>query len=80
MPPLRKRDAGKLVRLSPLPPGTMRDCGLLFPSINDDLRARSVLDKPFRHVLKELGWPVRLTPRGTQDSLPAGGPPWPGGV
>src|SRR5580658_6677812 len=30
-----------------LPPGAMRDCGLLFPSINGDMRARSVLDKPF---------------------------------
>jgi len=47
-----------------LPRGKMRECGLLFPSINGDMRARSVLDKPFHHVLEELGWSVRLTPRG----------------
>ena len=28
------------------------------------MRSRSALDKPFRDVLKALGWTIRLTPRG----------------
>jgi integrase len=36
----------------------------LFPSVTGGLRARSVLDKPFRAVLKALKWEIRLTPRG----------------
>jgi hypothetical protein len=47
-----------------LPPGPMRDSDLLFPATNGKLRSRSVLDKPFRHVLNVLGWSLRLTPRG----------------
>ncbi len=47
-----------------LPEGPMRDSDLLFPATTGGMRSRSVLDKPFRHVLKELGWSLRLTPRG----------------
>jgi integrase len=47
-----------------LPPGPMADSDLLFPSIKGGMRSRSVLDKPFRRVLKALGWKVRLTPKG----------------
>jgi hypothetical protein len=47
-----------------LPPGPMRDSIFLFPSTTGGMRSRSTLDKPFRDVLKTLGWTVRLTPRG----------------
>jgi hypothetical protein len=47
-----------------LPPGPMAESDLLFPSRTGRMRARSVLDKPFRRVLKALGWKLRLTPRG----------------
>jgi hypothetical protein len=47
-----------------LPPGPMRDSDLLFPSIHGGMRTRSVLDKPFRRVLKALDWKLRLTPKG----------------
>jgi hypothetical protein len=47
-----------------LPLGPMRDSDLLFPATNGGMRARSVLDKPFRNVLKALRWTLRLTPRG----------------
>jgi hypothetical protein len=46
-----------------LPPGPMADSDLLFPAITGGMRTRSVLDKPFRRVLKTLGWKVRLTPK-----------------
>jgi hypothetical protein len=42
----------------------MRDSVFLFPSTTGGMRSRSALDKPFRDVLKALGWTVRLTPRG----------------
>ncbi len=47
-----------------LPRGPMRDSIFLFPSTTGGMRSRSALDKPFRDVLKALGWTVRLTPRG----------------
>ena len=47
-----------------LPPGPMQDSDLLFPATTGGMRSRSVLDKPFRHVLRDLGWTLRLTPRG----------------
>jgi hypothetical protein len=47
-----------------LPHGPMRDSGYLFPSTTGGMRSRSVLDKPFRRVLKALGWKVRFTPKG----------------
>jgi hypothetical protein len=47
-----------------LPEGPMRDSAYLFPSTRGGMRSRSVLDKPFRDVLKALKWTVRLTPRG----------------
>ncbi len=47
-----------------LPPGPMADSNLLFPATTGAMRSRSVLDKPFRHVLKSLGWKVRVTRKG----------------
>lgn len=47
-----------------LPPGLMRESIFLFPSITGGMRSRSVLDKPFRDVLKALGWTIKLTPKG----------------
>ncbi len=47
-----------------LPPGPMADSDLLFPATTGGMRSRSALDKPFRHVLKSLGWKVRVTPKG----------------
>lgn len=47
-----------------LPEGPMRDSNLLFPAITGGTRSRSVLDKPFRRVLRELGWTLKLTPKG----------------
>ena len=47
-----------------LPPGPMQDSDLLCPATTGGMRSRSVLDKPFRHVLRDLGWTLRLTPRG----------------
>jgi hypothetical protein len=47
-----------------LPPGPMRDSDLLFPATHGGLRTRSVLDKPFRRVLKALDWNLKLTPKG----------------
>ncbi len=34
----------------------------LFPSTTGGLRSRSALDKPFRRVVKSLGWTLRVTP------------------
>ncbi len=34
----------------------MADSDLLFPATTGGMRSRSALDKPFRHVLKSLGW------------------------
>jgi hypothetical protein len=36
----------------------------LLPSTTGGMRSRSVLDKPFRDVLKALGWTVKVTPKG----------------
>ncbi|MFI5298793.1 MAG: tyrosine-type recombinase/integrase [Polyangiales bacterium] len=47
-----------------LPEGKMRESVYLFPSTKGELRSRSALDKPFRDVVKALGWDLRLTPRG----------------
>lgn len=47
-----------------LPEGRMRNSDLLFPATTGGFRARSVLDKPFRKVLKALGWSLKLTPSG----------------
>ncbi len=49
--------------LAALPPGPMRESVFLFPSTTGGMRSRSALDKPFRDVLKALGWSVRVTPR-----------------
>lgn len=46
-----------------LPEGPMRESVYLFPSTKGGMRTHSVLDKPFRHVLEELGWVTRVTPR-----------------
>jgi hypothetical protein len=47
-----------------LPDGAMKSSELLFPSTLGGMRARSVLDKPFREVLAALKFKLRLTPRG----------------
>jgi hypothetical protein len=47
-----------------LPLGSMRASVYLFPSTTGGMRSRSVLDKPFRDVLKALGWTIKLTPKG----------------
>jgi hypothetical protein len=47
-----------------LPKGPMGKSPYLFPSATGGMRSRSVLDKPFRDVLKALGWTLKLTPRG----------------
>jgi hypothetical protein len=47
-----------------LPVGPMRASSYLFPSTTGGMRSRSVLDKPFRDVLKALGWTLKLTPKG----------------
>lgn len=47
-----------------LPEGPMRDSLYLFPSMTGGMRARTVLVKPFRDVLKTLGWTLRITPKG----------------
>jgi hypothetical protein len=47
-----------------LPRGPMRDSEYLFPSTTGGMRSRSALDKPFRDVLKALGWTMKLTPKG----------------
>jgi integrase len=47
-----------------LPAGPMRSSAYLFPSTTGGMRSRSVLDKPFRDVLKALGWTLKVTPRG----------------
>ena len=46
-----------------LPAGPMTASNLLFPSTKGGTRSRSVLDKPFRKVLKALKWTLKLTPR-----------------
>jgi integrase len=46
-----------------LPDGPMRDSDLLFPARNGGFRARSVLDKPFAMVAKEIGLKKHITPR-----------------
>jgi hypothetical protein len=47
-----------------LAPGPTRTSMYLFPSTTGGMRARSVLDKPFRDVLKALDWTIKLTPKG----------------
>jgi hypothetical protein len=47
-----------------LPEGLMRKSEYLFPSTTGGMRSRSALDKPFRDVIRALGWPLRFTPRG----------------
>lgn len=47
-----------------LPAGPMRDSPFLFPLTTGGMRSRSELDKPFRDVLKALGWTIELTPKG----------------
>jgi integrase len=37
---------------------------LLFPAVTGKMRARSVLDQPFRRVAEAIGLPFLLTPRG----------------
>jgi hypothetical protein len=46
-----------------LSPGPMKDSNYLFPSVTGGMRSRSALDKPFRAVVKALGWSLRLTPK-----------------
>lgn len=46
-----------------LPPGKMKDSPYLFPSDNGGLRTRTVLDKPFKTVVKKIGISYELTPR-----------------
>jgi hypothetical protein len=43
--------------------GLMAESDYLFPSLIGGLRARSVLDVPFREVAKALGWNLKLTPK-----------------
>ena len=43
--------------------GPMAESEYLFPSITGGLRARSVLDEPFRQVVHELKWDLKLTPK-----------------
>jgi hypothetical protein len=50
--------------IAALPEGRMSDSPYLFPSDTGGMRSRSVLDRPFRNVLKALSWTIRLTPRG----------------
>jgi hypothetical protein len=45
------------------PLGPMKDSPYLFPSITGGMRSRSSLDKPFRAVVKALGWNLKLTPK-----------------
>ncbi len=47
-----------------LPDGPMLDSALLFPSATGGFRSRSVLDKPFARVCREIDLPYRFTPRG----------------
>ncbi len=44
--------------------GEMAESEYLFPSIKGGLRSRSVLDKPFRDVVKALEWTIKITPKG----------------
>ncbi len=43
--------------------GAMGDSDYLFPSVIGGLRARSVLDQPFRQVVQALKWDLKLTPK-----------------
>jgi integrase len=47
-----------------LPIGKMTVSDLLFPNEKGGFRARSVLDKPFKGVAKEIALTKHLTPRG----------------
>ena len=44
--------------------GARKRSDLLFPSKRAGIMSRSVLDKPFTKVSKEIGLPFSLTPRG----------------
>ena len=50
--------------IAALPEGLMGTSPYLFPSVTGGMRSRSVLDNPFRSVLKALGWSIKLTPKG----------------
>ncbi len=41
-----------------------RESDLLFPNEDGGLRARNVLEKPFKAIAKELGLKIKLTPKG----------------
>lgn len=43
--------------------GPMAESEYLFPSITGELRTRTVLKKPFDHVVAALGWTLKVTPR-----------------
>ncbi len=62
LPPLAVRVLR--AHIAALPDGPMRESPYLFPSVTGGMRSRSVLDKPFRDVLKALGWTIKLTPKG----------------
>lgn len=51
------------VHVAALPLGPMKDSPFLFPSTTGGMRSRSSLDKPFRAVVKALGWNLKLTPK-----------------
>lgn len=46
-----------------LPDGKAKASDLLFPTREGKLRTRNVLAKPFKAIVKELGLPMRITPR-----------------
>jgi integrase len=52
-----------------LPPGKMSESPLLFPSNTGKLRTRTVLDKPFKAIAKELELAYELTPRAMRRSF-----------
>jgi integrase len=62
LPPLAIRVLRE--HIAALPEGPMRASPYLFPSVTGGMRSRSVLDKPFRHVLKALSWTIKLSPKG----------------
>jgi integrase len=51
-----------------LPEGPMRDSDLLFPSEKGGFRSPSVLDKPFRAVVRKLELQKKITPRALRRS------------
>ena len=61
LPPMLMR--ALRVHVAALPAGPMKDSPFLFPSIIGGMRSRSTLDKPFRAVVKALGWNLKLTPK-----------------